>query len=118
MSTPLLSVAVGSSTGFGASAPAEPAPLDVGAYAGPLPDRLLERGAACGQALAGSGGAGMSCMLGELGGFLVGAAAELAETQGRAAFGPRFQIVRRLSRSPFGEGLSGHPDAVVPLASP
>lgn len=96
--TLLCSVAVAGSAGFGTPARAEPTSPDIGAYAGTLPDRLLESGAACGQALAGSGGADMNCMLGALGGFLVGAAAELAETQGRTAFGPRFQIVHRLSR--------------------
>ena len=112
----LLLAAVVVSAGFGAPVRAESAPPDAGAFVGALPDRLLESGAACGQALAGSRDAGMNCVSSELGGFLVGAVARLAEAQGRAVFGPRFQLVHRLSWSPFGEGLSGHLDAVVPLA--
>ena len=103
----------------GAQAPgAEPfPPAGAGGDAAGAPfERMLENGVACGRAFEVSSLSGMDCFSGELGGFLVGAAARLAERSGRELFGPRFHVVQRLSWSPFGEGLSGNLDAVLPLA--
>ena len=59
--------------------------------------------------------AGTDRLAGELGGFLTAAAHRLAERRSRAPFGPRFQVVRRLARSPFDEESSGDLDAAVPV---
>ena len=91
------------------------APPEIGELAGGIPDRLLGSAAACGPVFEGSRAAGVDCLSGEFGGFLVGAAAQLAEREGRAVLGENFRVVHRLSWSPFGEGLSGNLDAVIPL---
>ena len=104
----------------GASCAAAAAPLEGGGtfaeFVGAVPDRVMESAVDCGAAFEGSRAAGADCLSGEFGGFLVGAAAQLAERRGRALFGSRFQVVHRLSWSPFGEGLSGDLDAVIPMA--
>lgn len=101
-----------------AAAPGEgfpPAGADGDAAGAPL-ERMIESGVACGRAFEVSRISGMECFSGELGGFLVGAAAQLAQGTGRELFGPRFHVIHRLAWSPFGEGLSGNLDAVLPLA--
>lgn len=98
---------------FWASAAA--APPEIGGLAGEIPDRVARSAAACGPVFEGSRTAGVDCLSGEFGGFLVGAAARLAESEGRAVLGENFRVVHRLSWSPFGEGLSGNLDAVIPL---
>ena len=42
----------------------------------------------------------------------------LAQGQGKVLFGEGFSLTHRMSWSPFGEGLAGDVDMVVPLASP
>ena len=111
MRAALLSALAAASLG---GAPAGAAPPEVGELAGGIPD-LVARGAQCGSVFEGSRAAGVDCLSGELGGFLVGAAARLAESEGRAVLGENFRVVHRLSWSPFGEGLSGNLDAVIPL---
>lgn len=91
------------------------APPEVGGLAGEIPDRVARSAAACGPVFEGSRAAGADCLSGEFGGFLVGAAARFAESEGRAVLGENFRVVHRLSWSPFGEGLSGNLDAVIPL---
>lgn len=75
----------------------------------------LDRTMSCGPSFEGTGADGLHCLAGEYGGILMDGLARLVEDQGRAAFGENFQVVHRLSWSPYGEGLSGDLDAVVPL---
>lgn len=97
-----------------ASGAAEPEPA-FDRVPGGLPEGLMENAAGCGSTFEASVGAGVDCLSGEFGGFLIGEALQLAERRGRALFGSRFQVAHRLSWSPFGEGLSGSLDAVVPV---
>ena len=106
----LLSALAASLGGAAAAAPPE-----TGGLAGEIPDRVARSAAACGPVFEGSRAAGAECLSGEFGGFLVGAAARFAESEGRAVLGENFRVVHRLSWSPFGEGLSGNLDAVIPL---
>ena len=96
---------------------AAPSSFDAGGAS--LLDRKawLDRTMSCGPSFDGTGSDGLHCLAGEYGGILMDGLARLAQDQGRAAFGEKFQVVHRLSWSPYGEGLSGDLDAVVPMAS-
>ena len=71
----------------------------------------------CGEGFERSAPDGWRCLSDRLGGAAAQAAAEFVNAQGRALFGPNFRFVHSVSWSPWGEGLNGNADAVVPLAA-
>ena len=60
---------------------------------------------------------GANCVADQFAGLFVHEVARLGHEQGRALLGDGFGVVHRLSWSPFGEGIAGNLDVVIPLAS-
>ena len=71
----------------------------------------------CGEGFERSAPDGWRCLSGRLGDAAARATAEFVNAQGRALFGTNFRFVHSVSWSPWGEGLNGNADAVVPLAA-
>ena len=71
----------------------------------------------CGNGFEQSARSGWRCLSGRLGGLVMEQTANFVNEQGRALFGPNFRFVSGLSWSPYGEGLNGNVDTVLPVAS-
>ena len=72
----------------------------------------------CGHALGDGTSRGSECLVGwSVDHILLDALTRFATEQGQTVFGEHFRIVNNLSYSPYGSGLSGGLDVVVPLAS-
>lgn len=71
----------------------------------------------CGNDFEQSARSGWGCLSGRLGDLVVEQTANFVNEQGRALFGPDFRFVQGLSWSPYGEGLNGNVDTVLPVAS-
>ena len=79
-----------------------------------------ERTGTCLEPVAGDAGdlaGGTRCVGNRMGGLLLDGAVQLMTEQGKATFGENFRIAHRMSWSPFGNGLTGDLDMVVPLAA-
>ena len=66
---------------------------------------------------AGDPAEGVGCVGNRMGGLLVDEAVRFMTEQGQATFGDNFSIAHRMTWAPFGSGLAGELDMVVPLAS-
>ena len=71
----------------------------------------------CGNDFEQSTRSGWRCLSGRLGDLVVEQTSHFVNEQGRALFGPNFRFVQGLSWSPYGEGLNGNVDTVLPVAS-
>ena len=71
----------------------------------------------CGNDFEQSTRSGWRCLSGRLGDLVVQRTASFVNRQGQALFGPNFRFVQGLSWSPYGEGLNGNMDTVLPVAS-
>ena len=60
---------------------------------------------------------GAHCVGNRMGGFLLDETVRFMSERGRAAFGENFRLVHRMTWAPFGNGLAGELDMVVPLAA-
>ena len=80
-----------------------------------IPPWVWEGATGCGETFEGGFSVGARCLADRLGSVVTDEAAHLVGEQGRAFFGENFRFVHRLSWSPFGEGVAGNLDAVVPL---
>ena len=80
-----------------------------------IPPWVWEGATGCGETFEGGFSVGARCLADRLGGVVADEAAHLVGEQGRALFGANFRFVHRLSWSPFGAGVAGNLDAVVPL---
>ena len=85
--------------------------------AGTVPELAWDRMAPCVTPHAGSLADGTRCVGNRMGGLLLDEAVRFMSDQGQAAFGKNFRFVHRMSWSPFGSGLAGELDMVVPLAA-
>ena len=85
--------------------------------AGTVPELAWDRMATCVTPHAGSLADGTRCVGNRMGGLLLDEAVRFMSDQGQAAFGKNFRFVHRMSWSPFGSGLAGELDMVVPLAA-
>lgn len=77
----------------------------------------LSRAIYCGNDFEQSARSGWRCLSGRLGDLVVERTSHFVNEQGRALFGPNFRFVQGLSWSPYGEGLNGNVDTVLPVAS-
>ena len=81
-------------------------------------DAFLSGLQGCGHALGDGMSRGSECLVGwSVDYILLDALTRFATEQGQTVFGEHFRIVNNLSYSPYGSGLSGGLDVVVPLAS-
>ena len=64
-----------------------------------------------------SASGGARCVGDQMGGALLDKAMRFMNEQGKATFGENFRLVHRMSWAPFGNGLAGNLDMVVPLAA-
>ncbi len=71
----------------------------------------------CGNDFEQSTRSGWRCLSGHLGDLVVEQTSSFVNERGRALFGPNFRFVQSLSWSPYGEGLNGNMDTVLPVAS-
>ena len=85
--------------------------------AGIAPEQAWDRMATCVTPHAGNLADGTRCAGNRMGGLLLDEAVRFMSEQGQAAFGENFRLVHRMSWSPFGSGLAGELDMVVPLAT-
>lgn len=60
---------------------------------------------------------GARCVGDQMGGALLDKAIRFMNQQGKATFGENFRLVHRMTWAPFGNGLAGNLDMVVPLAA-
>ena len=83
-------------------------------------DWTWERTTTCLTTVAGDVGGpadGGRCVGNQIGGALLDKAVRLMNEQGKATFGEDFRLVHRMTWAPFGNGLAGNLDMVVPLAA-
>ena len=81
-------------------------------------DAFLSGLQGCGHALGDGMSRGSECLVGwSVDYILLDALTRFATEQGQTVFGEHFRIVNNLSYSPYGSGLNGGLDVVVPLAS-
>ena len=80
-----------------------------------IPSWVWDGATGCGETFEGGFSVGAHCLADRLGNVVTDEAAHLVGEQGRALFGENFRFVHRLSWSPFGEGVAGNLDAVIPL---
>ena len=85
--------------------------------AGTVPEQAWDRTATCLSPLSGDMAGGARCVGNRMGRLLLDEAVRFMSEQGRATFGENFRLVHRMSWSPFGSGLAGELDMVVPLAA-
>lgn len=85
--------------------------------AGTVPERVWDRTATCLAPSAGGVADGARCVGNHMGRLLLDEAVRFMSEQGQTAFGENFRLVHRMSWSPFGTGLAGELDMVVPLAA-
>ena len=81
-----------------------------------IPSWVWDGATGCGETFEGGFSIGAHCLADRLGSVVADEAAHLVGEQGRALFGENFRFVHRLSWSPFGEGVAGNLDAVIPLS--
>ena len=84
-----------------------------------VPDWAWDRTTTCLTPVGGEAGGldrGADCIGNRVGGLLLDEAARFMTEQGRAVFGENFRLVHRMTWAPFGDGLAGNLDMVVPLA--
>ena len=81
-----------------------------------IPSWVWDGATGCGETFEGGFSVGAHCLADRLGSVVADEAAHLVGEQGRALFGENFRFVHRLSWSPFGEGVAGNLDAVIPLS--
>ena len=77
----------------------------------------LNRAVHCGNDFEQSTRSGWRCLSGRLGDLVVERTSSFVNERGRALFGSNFRFVQSLSWSPYGEGLNGNMDTVLPVAS-
>ena len=85
--------------------------------AGTVPERAWERATTCLTPVSGDVAGGARCVGNRMGRLLLDEAVRFMSEQGRATFGENFRLVHRMSWSPFGTGLAGELDMVVPLSA-
>ena len=88
-----------------------------GHAAGPVADSAWSRAGTCMASVSGGLDGGARCVGNRLGGLFLDEAVRFMSERGRATFGDHFSIAHRMTWSPFGTGLAGELDMVVPLAS-
>ena len=84
---------------------------------GAVTEQAWDRMATCATPHAGGLADGTRCVGNRMGGLLLDETVRFMSEQGQAAFGKNFRFVHRMSWSPFGSGLAGELDMVVPLAA-
>ena len=84
---------------------------------GTVSEWAWDRTATCLTPSAGDVAGGARCVGNRMGSFLFDEAVQFMSEQGRVTFGENFRFVHRMSWSPFGSGLAGDLDMVVPLAA-
>lgn len=85
-----------------------------------VPDWAWDRTTTCLTPAGGEAGGldrGAHCIGNRMGGLLLDEAARFMTEQGRVVFGENFRLVHRMTWAPFGDGLAGNLDMVVPLAA-
>ena len=80
-------------------------------------EEAWERSTTCLPSVAGDMAGGARCVGNRMGGLFLDEATQFMTEQGRAMFGENFRLVHRMTWSPFGNGLAGELDMVVPLAA-
>ena len=88
-----------------------------GHAASAITDQAWDRASTCMTAAAGGPVGGARCVGSRMGGLFLDEAVRFMTEQGRGTFGDNFSIAHRMAWSPFGGGLAGELDMVVPLAS-
>ena len=86
--------------------------------AGAAAERAWERSTGCLTSATSGGGdlaSGADCIGNRLGGLLLDETARVLADRGRAMFGENFRLAHRMAWAPFGNGLAGELDMVVPL---
>ena len=85
--------------------------------AGIVPEQAWDRTATCLSPHSGDVAGRARCVGNRMGRLLLDEAVRFMSEQGRATFGENFRLVHRMSWSPFGSGLAGELDMVVPLSA-